>query len=335
MAAALVDDGLLRRRAGTYFPGAGRRSASRRWTSAGSTGGQIAIVETGTGRLLGGVGAGQAPATVHPGAVYLHQGESYVVDSLDFEEAIAFVHAEDPGYATYARELTDIAVTGAGERIAVRRRRPWAWCRSTVTNTVVGYLRRATVRGGASTSSNWTCRPAPCPPLRSMYTITPEALERNGIDPLRIPGLVARRRARRDRPAAAGGQLRPRRHRRAVHRGRARTDCRRSSSTTATRAGRDSPSAASGRPATWLGATAAAIEACECPRGLPVVRAVAQVRQRQRPAGQGRGGRGAAHGAGRAGVTTDPSTVDPAGTTRTVDTRRASTLAPVRVLLEA
>ena len=82
----------------------------------GPTGGQIVIVEGDTGRLLGTAGAGQAAASVHPGAVYLHRGESYVVDSLDFDDGMAFVHAEDPGYATFARELTDIAVTGAGER---------------------------------------------------------------------------------------------------------------------------------------------------------------------------------------------------------------------------
>ena len=39
---------------------------------------------------------------------------------------------------------------------------------------------------------------------------------------------------------------------------------------------------------TWLGATRDAIAACECPAGLPVVRAVAQVRQWQRAAGQAR-----------------------------------------------
>ena len=39
---------------------------------------------------------------------------------------------------------------------------------------------------------------------------------------------------------------------------------------------------------TWLGATRDAIAACECPAGCPVVRAVAQVRQRQRAPGQAR-----------------------------------------------
>ena len=117
VADGLVDDGLLRRRSGKYYPAPGvdpHPAVDIR----GPSGGQVVIVEGETGRLLGTAGAGQAAASVHPGAVYLHQGESYVVDSLDFDEGMAFVHSEDPGYATFARELTDIAVTGAGERQA-------------------------------------------------------------------------------------------------------------------------------------------------------------------------------------------------------------------------
>ena len=38
---------------------------------------------------------------------------------------------------------------------------------------------------------------------------------------------------------------------------------------TAIRAERDSPTAAFSRSPTWWGATAAAIEACECPLGCP------------------------------------------------------------------
>ena len=49
----------------------------------------------------------------------------------------------------------------------------------------------------------------------------------------------------------------------------------------------------------WLTATRDAIAACECLDGLPVVRAVAQVRQRQRAAGQGRRRAAARRGARR------------------------------------
>ena len=41
------------------------------------------------------------------------------------------------------------------------------------------------------------------------------------------------------------------------------------------------------RARTWLGATAAAIEACECPSGCPPCVQVPEMRQRQRPVGQG------------------------------------------------
>ena len=83
VAQGLVDDGLLRRRNGKYFPVPGLAPHGA-VDIRGSIGGQIVIVEADTGRLLGSADVGQAPASVHPGAVYLHQGESYVVDSLDF-----------------------------------------------------------------------------------------------------------------------------------------------------------------------------------------------------------------------------------------------------------
>src|SRR6201997_3329607 len=140
VAEGLVDDGLLRRRSGRYYPAPGvdpHPAVDIR----GSTGGQVVIVESETGRLLGTAGVGQAAGSVHPGAVYLHQGESYVVDSLGFDAGMAFVHSEDPGYATFARELTDIAVTGAGER-QVFGSVTLGLVPVSVTSRVVGYLRR-------------------------------------------------------------------------------------------------------------------------------------------------------------------------------------------------
>jgi DEAD/DEAH box helicase domain-containing protein len=47
---------------------------------------------------------------VYPGAVYLHQGQSFVVDELDLDNASALVHPEDPDWTTNAREITDIVV---------------------------------------------------------------------------------------------------------------------------------------------------------------------------------------------------------------------------------
>jgi DEAD/DEAH box helicase domain-containing protein len=187
VAEALVDDGLLRRRPAGYFPTPGvdpHPAVDIR----GSSGGQIAILEADTGRLLGSAGAGQAPASVHPGAVYLHQGEVYVVDSLDFEDGVAFVHEEDPGYTTFARELTDIVVTGQGERktfgpVTV------GLVPVSVTNTVTGYLRRR-LDGEVIDFVELDMPTRTLDTVAVMCTITPEALQHNGIDLLRVPGAL-------------------------------------------------------------------------------------------------------------------------------------------------
>jgi DEAD/DEAH box helicase domain-containing protein len=185
VAESLVDDGLLRRRAHGYFPIPGL-DPHPAVDIRGSAGGQIAILEADTGRMLGSANAGQAAASVHPGAVYLHQGESYVVDSLSFEDGVAFVHAEDPGYTTFAREVTDIAVNGAGERgsygaVTV------GLVPVSVSNTVVGYLRRR-LDGEVIDFVELDMPTRTLDTMAAMCTITPEALLDNGIGPLRFPG---------------------------------------------------------------------------------------------------------------------------------------------------
>lgn len=265
VAAELVDDGLLRRRGGKYFPAAGL-DPHPAVDIRGSAGGTIAIVEAGTGRMLGSADAGQAPATVHPGAVYLHQGESYLVDSLSFSDGVAFVHAEDPGYTTFAREITDIAVTGVGERVqydAVTL----GLVPVSVTHRVIGYLRRRL--SGEVIDFVELDMPEHCLPTTAvMYTITPEALADSGIEQLRIPGSL-----HAAEHAAIG--LLP-----------LVASCDRGDiggvSTAIGADGLPTVFVYDGHPggagfaergyrlaSTWLGSTAAAIEACECPQGCP------------------------------------------------------------------
>lgn len=267
VAETLVDDGLLRRRSGRYYPAPGvdpHPAVDIR----GPTGGQIVIVEADTGRLLGTAGVGQAAASVHPGAVYLHQGESYVVESLDFEQGMAFVHAGDPGYATFARELTDIAVTGAGERCEFGPV-TLGLVPVDVTSRVVGYLRRRL----SGEIIDFVDLDMPAHTLATtavMYTITPEALQRNGVQAPQIPGSLhaAEHAAIGLLPLVASCD---------------RGDIGGLSTAMGPEAdGLPSVFVYDGYPggagfaergfrraAVWLGATAAAIQACECPHGCP------------------------------------------------------------------
>lgn len=261
----LVAEGALRRRPGGFFPAAGvdpHPGVDIRGAGAG----QIAIVEAGTGRVVGRTESGQAPSTVHPGAVYLHQGDSYVVDSLDLDGGLAMVHAEDPGYSTFAREITNITVTGTGERTDLGEV-TLGLVPVAVTRRVVGYLRRLPT-GEVLDFVDLDLPEAVLPTVAAMYTLTPEILQHNGIGSDRVPGSL-----HAAEHAAIG--LLP-----------LVASCDRGDigglSTAVGEHGLPTVFVYDGHPggagfaergyrtaATWLGATAEAIEACECPQGCP------------------------------------------------------------------
>ena len=119
-AARSVDDlhaaGELRKRpSGWYYARHGR--PARDISIRGDLGRPVRVVEEATGRLVGTMDEPSAHRYVHDGAVYLHQGESYVVSKLDLADRVALVEPGDPGYTTQARDLTDIDVIGERRRV--------------------------------------------------------------------------------------------------------------------------------------------------------------------------------------------------------------------------
>src|SRR5690606_20041372 len=114
--AELESQRMLRRRSSGWF------WVRRGWPQdladlRGSGGPQVQLVEPCTGRLLGTVDAGRAHAAAHTGAVYVHQGETYLVEQFDLDENIAFASAATLDYTTTARELVDLRILGV-ERTA-------------------------------------------------------------------------------------------------------------------------------------------------------------------------------------------------------------------------
>jgi DEAD/DEAH box helicase domain-containing protein len=105
----LVRRGMLRHRPAGWF-WTKRQRASELADIRGAGGPPVQVVEEATGRLLGTVDEPSAHTTVHDGAVYLHQGESYVVRTLDLDDSVALVSAADPDYTTTARDVTDITI---------------------------------------------------------------------------------------------------------------------------------------------------------------------------------------------------------------------------------
>ena len=146
--AELAAAGELRKRESGWYC-AGHRRPAARISLRGDLGRPIRVVEEATGRLVGTMDEPSAHRYVHDGAVYLHQGESYLVSRLDLADGVALVSPRDPGYTTQARDVTDIQVTGE------RRRAAWAAADLVladvlVSRQVVGYT---TVRSGEKKKS--------------------------------------------------------------------------------------------------------------------------------------------------------------------------------------
>jgi DEAD/DEAH box helicase domain-containing protein len=139
----LVAAGALRRRqTGLYWTHPHRPEVDLR----GTGGGPVAIVEAGSGRLVGTLDPGSAHHSLHNGAVYLHQGTSYVVSSLDLSDAVALVQRDDPDYTTHARDIVNLDVIDVRE---YRDAGPVGLFLGDVdvTHQVVSYQRRAVGSG--------------------------------------------------------------------------------------------------------------------------------------------------------------------------------------------
>jgi DEAD/DEAH box helicase domain-containing protein len=181
-ASALCRDGRLRARGGRWF--CTRRGSTVR-TGLRESGGQpVRIVEAATGRLVGTVDEPSAHVLAHAGAVYPHQGEMYLVTRLDLAESVAMVEPGDPGYATSAREVTQIEV--AAEHTA----QEWDGARISfgdvrVTRQVVSYARRSP-ETGRTLSTEALDLPARTLTTRAVWWTIPEAqraaLAADGID---------------------------------------------------------------------------------------------------------------------------------------------------------
>ncbi|MGH3806658.1 MAG: DEAD/DEAH box helicase [Pseudonocardiaceae bacterium] len=186
--AELVADQTLRRRPSGWFWATPRQRPHPQVDIRGSGGQQVALVEADTGRLLGTVDPVSACSAVHPGAVYLHRGDSFVVDELDLDTGIALVHTEEPQWHTSARSTTDIRVVSVLEQwrsggVSV------ALGEVEVTAQVVGYLRR--LPSGVVLDAVPLELPAATLSTRAVwYTVSEQSLAAAGLPPGCWPGAL-------------------------------------------------------------------------------------------------------------------------------------------------
>ena len=202
LTADCLDDARRRRRPGDRRRPRSRRSAAPAadgwyWTSRerphagvdirGSGGEQIAVVEGDSGRMLGTVDPGSATWQVHPGALYLHQGTSYVVDDL-----LTWRTASRSSMPRTPSGPPSPATSSTSPSSAPPRRSRFDGVdlclgEVDVTSQVVGYLRK--LPSGRVIDQVPLDLPEQTLRTRAVwYTVSQDLLEAAGIPAPRVPG---------------------------------------------------------------------------------------------------------------------------------------------------
>ncbi len=183
----MCEEGLLRKRPRGWFPAP---DAEVTVSIRGGAGAEVMIVDVSDGRLLGTVDAARALTQVHEGAVYVHQGEHFVVQELNLDDYVALVEPAQPDYTTRARSTTDIRILG--EAHETRQLAKGVWVASVdveVTDRVTGYVVR--LADGSVSEHIPLDLPAQHLETRAVaYTIDPLVLDSLGISAGEVPGAL-------------------------------------------------------------------------------------------------------------------------------------------------
>ncbi len=183
--AALEAAGWLRKRDAGWF-WTKRERAGDLADLRSSGGAPVQIVDDPTGRLIGTVDAGSADSHVHAGAVYVHQGEVYLVDEYDLENGAAMVHRDNPPYSTQARSVTEVQIT---ETLRSEQWGPATVSFGTVEvhSQVVSFLKHSTQTQGVISEEPLALPERTLPTQAVWWTVEADAVAQ-ALDSADVPG---------------------------------------------------------------------------------------------------------------------------------------------------
>jgi DEAD/DEAH box helicase domain-containing protein len=108
----LVDEGLLRNRQRRYYPSPRLTYPAEGVNIRSASSDRYTVVDVSQGnREMETVEAAMAFFQIHPGAIYLHQGESFLVSELDIPSRTAYARPIDADYYTQIKDTTDLSIS--------------------------------------------------------------------------------------------------------------------------------------------------------------------------------------------------------------------------------
>ncbi|MFH1031908.1 MAG: DEAD/DEAH box helicase [Chloroflexota bacterium] len=106
----LENEGFIRERRGRWYLVPSISYPAQAIGIRSTSGENYALIDSASGTLLETIEASTAFFQIHPGAVYLHQGEPYIVTSLDLISHTASTEPTKVPYYTQTKELTDLRI---------------------------------------------------------------------------------------------------------------------------------------------------------------------------------------------------------------------------------
>jgi DEAD/DEAH box helicase domain-containing protein len=118
---ALTAEGQLRERRHRWYPAPSVAHPAQSINIRAAYGENFAVVDVTTGSLMETVEGSVAFFQVHPGAIYLHQGETYLITKLDLTSRVAYAEPTTANYYTLTKELHDLHILGVRQKKTVGR----------------------------------------------------------------------------------------------------------------------------------------------------------------------------------------------------------------------
>ena len=181
------EDHLIVREQRAYWAGRGAPAWGVGLRSGSSE--EYRIATAADGQLIGTVDGSRAFSAVHPGAIYLHQGQAWRVRDLDLHDRVAWVEPSDGDETTQVRSETDIRILDDEQHRAIGPIELHLGAVQ-IDERVVGYQRRD-VRTHELLGNEPLDLPPSCLVTRAFWFTVDEALlHAAGIDEARWPGTL-------------------------------------------------------------------------------------------------------------------------------------------------
>jgi DEAD/DEAH box helicase domain-containing protein len=184
--ARMEADGVLVRRRGLIHAAVGEDPHARVDIRSAS-GETFGIVDVDTGALLGTSDGSRVFWSVHPGAIYLHQGEQFEVSELDLVQRVALVTKSAADYYTQVRDDTDLEIIEVLREGSIGDT-PAAFGAVRVTRQVIGFQRKLASTQEVIDEVELTLPPQTLVTKALWWLASPGLLARAGVAIAAVPG---------------------------------------------------------------------------------------------------------------------------------------------------